>query len=155
MSRKKCKRKHWPLLNCIEHAIEGVSATPIDRINKLRLLELSAIESFAKGKATPDDWRLLADAVNIAQTMAEKGVGAEVLLVAQKADEALAQAHARFKDSKIGKLLLTGPELGAIRELYEFHDLQRTSITRGEYEDFIRATGNRIRGAHPSVKRFA
>ena len=49
---------------------------------------------------------------------------------------------------------MTGPQLIALRELAEWHDLQRRSIARSEYERFIVLTANRIRSSHPDVKVF-
>ena len=151
MSRKHCRRKHYVLLNPLEHVLSGIAVTPEDRLDKLRLAELSAIESFAKGKATRSDWMAIADLVNVSETLANDGVGRdEVLPVTQKVQEALGAAHERHKAG--GNLGFDGPGLQATRELAELHDLQRSSISRGEYERAIKKTADRIRSAHPSVK---
>jgi hypothetical protein len=47
---------------------------------------------------------------------------------------------------------MSGPAIQAIRDLIEYHQLQRTSISRGEYERYIRKTADRIRSKHPSLK---
>jgi hypothetical protein len=150
--RKRCIRKHWQLVSPIQHAIEGAAITDDERLNKLRLLELSALEAFAKGKATPTDWRSLADMLNVAETLALSGVGPEVLQACETAQNALAEAYRRHEE--LGKLGVTGPELQALRDLHEYHDLQRSSIPRSQYEQGIRDTANRIRSAHPGVKVF-
>lgn len=152
MSRKKCRRKHYPLVNPVDCAIAGAAITDTARLDKLRLLELSALEAFRTGQATPADWRQLADMVNIAETMALDGIGPEVLEPCRLASEALGEAHFRFTTK--GKLGLAGQELQALRELHEFHDLQLSSISRGEYERAIKKTADRIRSAHPSVKVY-
>lgn len=152
MSRKHCRRKHYPLVNPVGCAIAGAAITDTARLDKLRLLELSALEAFRTGQATPSDWRALADVANIAETMALDGIGPEVLEPCRLASEALGEAHARYKDR--GKLGLSGPELQALRELHSYHDLQRSSISRGEYERAIKKTADRIRSAHPSVKVY-
>ena len=152
MSRKHCRRKHYPLVNPVDCAIAGAAITDTARLDKLRMLELSALEAFRTGRATPDDWRALADCVNVAETMALEGIGPEVIEPCRQASEALGIAHLRYKQR--GKLGLSGIELQALRELHEFHDLQRTSISRSEYERAIKKTGDRIRSAHPSVKVY-
>lgn len=153
MSRKKCNRRVWRRVNPIEHAIQGVAVTDKARLDKLRLLELSALEAFRTGKAKPDDWRALADMNNVAQIMAEKmGIGPEVLPACEAAEQALGAAHQRYVGK--GRLGFTGPELQALRDLAEFHDLQRTSISRSDYERAIKMTGDRIRSQHPDVKVF-
>jgi hypothetical protein len=150
MSRKRCIRRHWTPVNPIAHVIEGLAVTPTAKLDKLRMLELSALESFRTGKATPDDWRAIADVCNLAETLALDGVGVEVLDASRTAQEALGQAHERYKAQ--GKLGITGLELQALRDVVEFHDIQRTSIGLAVYEAAIRKTRDRIRSAHPSVK---
>ena len=152
MSRKTCRRVHYALVNPIRCAIEGAGVAQDSLLDKLRILELSAIESFAKGRATTDDWRAVADFCNIAETMALGGVGPEVLEACAAAGAALTGAYRRH--AAIGRLGVTGPQLQALRDLYQFHDLQRSSIARSEYERYIRMTADRIRSAHPSLKVF-
>lgn len=150
MSRKRTKRKVYALIDTIRHAMVGAAITDTASLDKLRMLELSAIESFRIGKATREDWKALADLLNIATTMAESGIGPEVLPVCARAEEALGAAHARFKAG--GSLGFDGPGLQAMRELAEYHDAQRTSVSRSVYEKAIKKTSARIRSAHASVK---
>ena len=65
--------------------------------------------------------------------------------------QALEHSHDRFKAT--GKMGLTGQGIQAVRHLVEYHDLQRQSISRSEYEDWIKTTANYIRSQHPSHKR--
>ena len=153
MSRKKCRRKVWALIDPIAHAIAGAAITDTASLDKLRMLELSAIEAFAKGRATPDDWRALADMLNVCETMARDGIGPEALEPCTQAQEALGHAHARHKAGK--PLLFTGLELNAVRDSFGYHDLQRSSISRSQYEQAIAKTANRIKSAHPSLKVYA
>ena len=153
MSRKKCRRKVWDLLDPVSLAISGAAITDTASLDKLRMLDLSAIEAFAKGRATADDWRALAGVLTLWETLARDAVRPEALEPCTQAQEALGHAHARHKDGK--PLLFTGPELQAVRESYEFHDLQRTSISRSQYEQAITKTANRIKSAHPSLKVYA
>jgi hypothetical protein len=150
MSRKRCNRRRWDLVNPITHVLQGIAVTPEDKLAKLRLLELSALESFRTGRATPDDWRALADVCNLAETLSLDGIGVEVLEASRIAQEALGHAHERYNAQ--GRLGITGQELQALRDIVEFHDLQRTSIGLAVYEAAIRKTRDRIRSAHPSVK---
>ena len=153
MTRKKCRRKVWALIDPIAHAIAGAAITDTASLDKLRMLELSAIEAFAKGRATPDDWRALADMLNVCETMARDGIGPEALEPCTQAQEALGHAHARHKAGK--PLLFTGLELNAVRDSFGYHDLQRSSISRSQYEQAIAKTANRIKSAHPSLKVYA
>lgn len=152
MTRKVCRRKHYALVDPIQMAILGAAPAAQSLLDEIRTRNLSAIESFAKGVATPHDWRTLADAINVAQTMGEGGIGPEALPACEAASEALSNAHGRY--SRIGRLGMTGPELQSLREMHEWHDLQIQSITRGEFERWIARTSDRIRSAHPSLKVF-
>jgi hypothetical protein len=91
--------------------------------------------------------------LNLAQTLGETGVGPEVLPVCESVEAELLAAKERHDQT--GRLGITGAGLRALRDLYEFHDLQRTSINRSQYEQAILRTRNKIRGAHPDVKVLA
>lgn len=142
--RKRTKRKVYALVNPIRHAIEGAAVTTGTELDKLRYIELSAIEAFANGKATMAEWHELEALTSIATVMSQHGIGVEVMSVCMQSRDHLDQALERYK--RIGKMGGTGPALQCWRDLYEYHDLQRGSISRGEYESLIRETTNRIRG---------
>ena len=148
--RKSTKRKKWNLVNPIAHAIAGAAITDTASLDKLRLAELSAVDAFSKGVATVHDWRAISDMSNVAETMAEQGTGPEVLPVVRRVEEALLEAHARHE--KTGRIATNGPGLQAMRDLAEWHDLQRTSVSRSAYEAAIQRTMNKIRSGHPANK---
>ena len=141
--KKRCNRKHWNLIDPIAHAIAGAGITDQASLNKLRLRELSAIESMAKGFGTIEDWRHLVDMLNICEMMALQGIGPEALVACNIAQESLAQAAKRYESIK--RMGLSGEGIQAIREVYEYHDLQRTSISRSEYERMIEKTRNHLK----------
>jgi len=147
--RKQCRRKIWDKVNPIEHAIMGAAITAEEKLDRLRLGELSAIESMVKGNATISDWRALVDMLNIAETMATNGIGVEVLEVCAIVQEEMESAARRYEKSR--KMGLTGTGIRYIKELYALHDLQRTSISRSEYERMIEKTSNYIRSNHHKV----
>lgn len=144
--RKQCKRKVWALVNPINHAITGASITAETDLDRLRLIELSAIESFRMGKATEQEWHQLAGMLNLAEVM---GDDTGAILAAQ---DALRQANRRKNEGKT--LGLTGPELEALRLAYAVHEQQRTGISRKEYEESIRRTVNKVKGVRvfPNTK---
>ena len=83
--KKRCKRKVWSTnINPIAHAIAGAAVSDKQSLDKLRLCELSAIDAMTKGMGTTEDWRWLADVINIAETMGKAGIGPEVLPYCQK-----------------------------------------------------------------------
>jgi len=151
--RKRCIRKHWAKVDPIALAIAGATMTSEADLDQLRMRELAALESFAKGVATLHDFRDLCDMLNLAETMGEMGVGPEVLPVCNLAEAGMLEAKERYETS--GRLVFSAAALKAMRDLYAFHDLQRTAVDRSTYERAITKTRNRIRSAHPSVKVLA
>ena len=142
--KKHTKRKVYPLItDVMAYVKQGVSPTPETYLDKLRARELSAIESLSKGKGGINDWRDVTDMLNIAETMGKCGIGPEVLPVCEQAQAELLAAAKRFELTRRMGLSATG--LAAIRELFAYHDAQRTAITRGEYERAIQTTVNRVR----------
>jgi len=149
MSRKQCRRKVWDKVNPIEYAITGAAITAEDKLDRLRMGELSAIESMVKGNATTNDWRVLVDMLNIAETMASHGIGIEVLAICEIVQKEMEAAAHRYEKTR--KMGLTGTGIRYIKELYALHDLQRQSISRSEFERMIEKTINYIRSNHHKV----
>lgn len=142
--RKKTTRKHWALLDCVSHAIVGASITHRDKLDKLRMMEYSALEAMTKGHGTVTDWRTLVDVLNLSETMARHGIGKdEVLPVCQKAQEALHQAAERHQRTMA--MGLSGEGIQAVRELIAYADLQQSSIPRSEFERYIQKTKDYIK----------
>ena len=150
MSRKRCVRRHWALVDPIQHAILGASIASESRLDKLRLKELSAIEAFAKGQAGPSDFRDICDLLNVAQGMGEQGIGPEVLPVCDEVECALLRVKTQYEQTN--SMTLRAGELKGMRDLFEYHDLQRKSVDLSTYERSIQKVANQIRGKHPSVK---
>jgi hypothetical protein len=141
--KKRTKRKVWNLIDPCTHAIVGAAITQRDKLDKLRMLEYSALEAITKGNGTVQDWRTLVDVLNLSEMMGRGGIGPEVLPVCEKAQKALHEAALRFEKTK--KLGLSGEGIQAIRDLIEFADLQQSSISRSEFERYIKKTKDYIR----------
>lgn len=141
--RKQTKRKVWNLIDPITHAVVGASITQRDKLDKLRMLEYSALDSMTKGVGTVSDWRTLVDVLNLAEMMAKGGVGPEVLPICEIAQDSLHKAAIRYQETM--KMGLDGVGIKAIRELIEYADLQQGSIPRSQFEMFIQKTKNYIR----------
>ena len=147
--KKKTKRQHWKLIDPLRHALLGAAITQSHLLDKLRLRELAAIEAMSKGNGTLVEWQELADMMNICEVMGSSGIGAEALPHCQQAQEALTEAARRFE--KTGRMGLSGVGLQALREVYEYHDLQRSSVPRSVYEQMIVKTRNRVRSKSKEV----
>ena len=149
MSRKKCHRKVWALVNPIVHAIEGAGICSDEALRDLRIRELAAIESFRTGTATVQEWSDIVALMNVCEHMANQGVGPEARVTCQEAHRHLIEAAKRFE--RTGRMGTSGPGLTCLRELYQWHDLQRKSVARSEYDRHIADTANRIRSKAPEV----
>ena len=152
---KKPFRSKWSRdANILARVVTGVLPTPEGLLERQRMVELQAIEAFAKGYATPDDFRVCADMLNVAETMAFNGIGRdEVTPVCETCQEQPIAAKDRHDQGKT--LGLSAMGLKVLRDLAEYHDLQRTSVDWATYERMIVKTANRIRSAHPDVKELA
>jgi len=140
--RKQTKRKFWKLIDPIRHAILGASITQDHLLDKLRLTELASLDAMTRGLGTLQDWQELTDMMNISEVMALDGVGPEVLPHCQQAQNALEQAALRYQSTM--RMGLSGTGINALRDVFEYHDLQRRSISRSEYEKYIIKTRQRI-----------
>lgn len=150
MTRKRTRRRVWNLINPLRHAIEGAAVTPESALDGLRVRELAAIDAFVRGSATVGDWSDVNAMLSLAETMARAGIGRdEVLPVCAAAQVHLIEAARRYE--KIGRMGTSGPGLESFRELFRWHDLQRQSVSRGEYDKAIQTTCNRIKSQAPEV----
>lgn len=148
--RKQVKRKVWALVNPLSYALEGASITQRDKLDKLRVMEYSALDAITKGKGTVQDWHTLTEVLNLSETMARAGIGKdEVLPVCEKAQQALHDAALRYQ--KTFKMGLTGEGIQAVRELIQYADLQQSSISRAEFERYIEKTRNYIKSNNNNV----
>lgn len=141
--RKRTKRKVWNLIDPIQHGIIGAAITQRDKLDKLRLLEYSALDAMTKGLGTVTDWRTLVDVLNLSEMMGKNGIGPEVLPICEKAQEGLHKAAMRYQETM--KMGLDGQSIQAIRELIQYADLQQSSISRAEFEKYIQKTKNYIK----------
>jgi len=148
--RKRTKRKTWALLDCVTHAITGASITQRDKLDKLRLLEYSALEAMTKGQGTITDWRTLVDVLNLSEMMARNGIGKEEMMpICQKAQNALHEAAERYQ--KTLSMGLSGEGIQAVRELIQYADLQQSSISRSDFEKYIQKTRDYIKSNNDLV----
>jgi hypothetical protein len=142
--RKRTKRKIWSTqINTITHALTGAAITERDKLDKLRLIEYSALDAMIKGLGTISDWRTLVDVLNLSEMMGKSGVGPEVLPICQIAQDSLHRAALRYQETM--QMGLDGVGIKAIRELLEYADLQQGSIARSEFEKYIQKTKQYIR----------
>lgn len=148
--RKRKYRKVYALVNPLLYAIEGAVVTSEDKLDQLRQGELMSIEAFRTGKATVDDWKRMSEVCNLAESMAQDGIGPEAMDAVRRTQEALIEAHDRHQ--RTGKMGTTAQGLTAFRDVYEYHDLQRQSVARSVYERHIGKVRNKIISKAPQVR---
>lgn len=147
--KKQCRRKIWAKVNPIEYAITGVRVASDDKLNKLRLHELSAIESMVKGVGTVADWMTLVHVLNVSETMGHAGIGIEVLPLCELVQPEMQAAAKRYEATQ--KMGLSGAGIKYLKELCALHDLQRQSISCSEFERLIDKSNNIVRSNHQRV----
>jgi hypothetical protein len=141
--KKRTRRKVYALINPITYVIEGVRVATDDALDQLRIRELSAIDNLTHGCATEVDFYNIKAMIGICRTMALGGIGIEAAEACKLASEYQAQDKQRF--DLTGRMATTGPGLQAYRDVFEYHDLQRQSISRAEYERFIQAEIKKVK----------
>jgi hypothetical protein len=129
-----------------------LQVTPDYKLNQLHIRELAALEAMAKGKAGVQEWSDLTSVMNLCEGMANNGVGAEALPDCDTLSHELKAAARRFEATR--KMGLTATGLQAARDVIEWHDLQRRSITLAEYEQHIDRTTKRIKSKAPEVEEI-
>jgi hypothetical protein len=148
--RKSCKRKVYALVNPISMAIEGACVTDEQRLEQLASRELQAIKDMTTGKGTLRTWQDLVDMNNVCQTMGRNGIGPECLVDCMMAELELKSAAKRYEKTK--KMGLTAQGIKSIKEVHEWHNLQRKSISRSEYEAQIKMTLSKLRSRSKEVE---
>jgi hypothetical protein len=149
--RKQTRRKIWDTtINPITHAIVGASITDDESLEILRKKENGSMEAFRKGTAAPHDWNNINAVVQLAESMAAANIGPEVMLHVKIAEMHLIDAHERYK--RIGKMGSTGPGLQSFQDIIEYHELQRTAVSRSVYEKHIKRVTDMIKSKSSKIK---
>jgi hypothetical protein len=145
--RKRTVRKVWQKVNPLEFAMAGASIMTRDDCDKLLARELSSLDALIHGAGGLDEWNDLVNVNNLAEALALDGVGRdEVMPTVKEVETHLIEAAERFQ--RTGKMRLTGPAIQAMRSIIEWHDLQRSSIARSQYERTIRKVTAQIKSGH-------
>ena len=108
------------------------------------------MEAFKSGAAVPQDWNNINAVVRLAESMADAGIGPEVMVHVKIAEMHLIDAHERYK--RIGKMGSTGPGLQAFQDIIEYHELQRTAVARSVYEKHIKRVTDMIKSKSSKIR---
>ena len=148
--RKRTKRKIYDKVCPITHAIAGASITDEESLDVLRGRERGSLEAFRTGAADKQDWNNINAVAQLSESMAQAGIGPEVMVAVKIAEMHLLDAKDRF--DRLGKVGTTGLGLQAMKDLLEYHELQRTSVSRSVYESHIKRVTDMIRSKSSKIK---
>lgn len=152
--KKSTRRKVWYAKGSgIEIAIQGATITSEVDLDKLRMLELSAISTFATGCATSVELAHVSGMMNLTKTMSTMGIGREALPACAALKAILVEIHQRMRVT--GTAGATDSELEAMSEVYKFHEAQRKAVDRRTYERAITTCSNRVRSSRHAKKAVA
>ena len=149
MSKKRCIRKVYAKINPIHYVMESIKPVNQASVDKLLTRELSSLEAMAKGSGTLQEWTDLNDVLSLCETMARNGIGNEALDACKTLQADLIAAAKRYEQTK--RMGMTATGIQAARDVIEYHNLQRTSITLIEYEKQIKITTQRRNSRSPEV----
>lgn len=148
--RKQTRRKIWDTTKCpITHAMVGASITDDESLNFLRRAESASMEAFRNGTATKQDWNQINAVTRFAESMADAGIGPEVMVHCKIAEMHLLDAQQRYE--RIGKMGSTALGLQSFQDIIEWHDLQRTSVSRSVYEKHLKRVTDMIRSRSSKI----
>jgi hypothetical protein len=131
------------------HAIAGASISDEESLNTLRATESASMAAFRSGSATKQDWNNINAVVRLAESMAAANIGPEVMVPAKIAEMHLLDAQDRF--NRLGKMGSTALGLQSFQEIIEWHELQRTSVSRSVYERHIKRVTDMIRSRSSKI----
>lgn len=145
--KKLMKRKPLP----IQIAARNAAVSPKSVREELELIELAALDAITRGHGTWRDVQKLADACNIANTLAKEWkVGdAECIYALRNGEVAIIHCAARLE--RTGKIGFSGTELQDVREMLSWAHAQREAIDRKTFLAAIKLTQARIRGNHDTI----
>lgn len=134
----------------VTHAMVGAAITDKESLDILRKKEDGSMAAFRNGAATKHDWNNINAVVSLAESMADAGIGPEVMVHAKIAEMHLLDAQDRFK--RLGKMGSTALGLLSFQDIIEYHELQRTSVARSVYEKHIKRVTDMVRSRSSKIK---
>lgn len=134
----------------VTHAMVGAAITDKESLDILRKKEDGSMAAFRNGAATKHDWNNINAVVRLAESMADAGIGPEVMVHVKIAEMHLLDAQDCFK--RLGKMGSTALGLLSFQDIIEYHDLQRTSVARSVYERHIKRVTDMVRSRSSKIK---
>jgi hypothetical protein len=144
---RKPRRKYRPgavHTNTVQLALRRASKLARADVLGQHKLQQRALAEFAAGQHCAAHWRTLADAANMAETLAGIGIGtgADAKQIINDAQHALAAVAQRHQDRRTWTLY--AGELDALRWLIALHGRQLAECSYGEFDAAYTRTANRL-----------
>ena len=147
--KKKGSRKAAAYANPVTQAILNARPLSAELVQDMRLREWSTLESFATGRATGVDARLLLELHCMCATSIAMGIGTEAQEVYDRATKVLTEVFEAYSAGEA--MRMDTAQLAVVREMHDLHDQQRALCTRREYIEMIGKADAMIgAGLHPS-----
>lgn len=136
--------------NAWERAIMGaerVQAQQVAQLHQRRQQALQSLMQGARGEEARAAWRELADAANLAETLASMGLGSgeQARSTIDAAQAALAAVMQRHQAG--GSWAMRASELDALRWLLQLHQVQLGHTSYTEYDQAVQRTAQRVQQA--------
>ncbi len=134
-------------INAVAIAINGSRKLSRSDVDGQRRLNLRALTEFAQAVDCERHWRTLADAANMAESLADLGIGSgqQATEIIHDAQLALASVHKRRTAG--GSWTLYPGELEALWVLLDLHELQMRECDYREFDTAFQRTETRVRQA--------
>ena len=127
MTRKRCNRKVWPLVDPIKMAMTGAqSVASHEKGSDLQLRNIEALDELRKGTADADHMGTLSNMVNMTRALAtkkRKRLGARFAVQINEAQESVL-AIGRRAAERGGRYIAKASELDAITLIMDMHSQQ-------------------------------
>ena len=146
-SNRKPRRSYRPgqtHINATQIALTRVSKLSRADVMGQHKLQTRALDEFMAAQHCAAHWRTMADAANMAETLAQMGIcsGADAQQIITDAQAALAAVHDRHTARK--SWTLYAAEVDALRWLLALHGRQLAECSYGEFDSAFRRTTNRL-----------
>lgn len=147
MASRKGRKAYRPQpvhLNAVQVAIGGATRLSTQHVAGQMHIVRTALADFSRGQQCPDHWRSLADVANMAESLADIGIGAgaDARTVIEAAQRTLHDVAVRHRAR--GSWTLYAHELDALQWLATLHHTQLAACSYSEFERALHATQQRI-----------
>lgn len=141
---RKAYRPRPVAIDTVERAIAGAGMPPRQTIDDLVTPMLQALDEMRRGQGCKASWECLADALNVAQALMDLQIAPDHRATVVGACAALGAVADRVNAG--GSFTLRGPELAALQDACEIHEIQLQVASQREIRDAIEAVKRMVRG---------